>query len=667
MITLPTNNRWTQLNSGEIFGMLFGTKNINFNEEGYAKLALRPSALVYNTSNFTSVNSIDYFSTTNSGYYILTGDNSGRPWRIDLAGTQYDLTADTGGGSIGGSRKYDGVVWQGRWYVTGDTAFAYHNGNATWTTGLGSLTSSYDHIVCVHLGLNSLGISDSDNSVLLYDSTHTLSTTLVIPSIFSITSIKYQDNYFYIGTKHKYGGNAQLFIWNGSGTAAQKSYPIKGEIIFAVENYQNSVVVMTSQGQLLRFNGGGFDVLANLPVFYSEKSWVDSSTTIGRIHRRGMVSEGEILYINIDGTLSDGSMLPNQPSGLWIYDPKVGLSHRAGQSNNKVEIKSISSVDTSTDTFTIPSYTAITGTKVLYVAVSASGGLISGNFYYLIRASSTTFKLATSYANAIAGTAIDITSAGTSGKIYYSDCFDFGSINYQGSSKVGAISLISDLDSNISTYKRMTGSTVLYGVGSLYTYTGTGVNTLQTLTLGLNKGYLISNKIFSSKVKDNWEAISVLFNNLFQSIDSVIIKYRTLNRENLPVCLGNSTVTWTSTTTFTTTSDLTSVAVGDEIEITGGSIAGNMAKVSSLSYSAGTWTVTISSALSNLTVSDTSAVTFDNWSTLTTITGGSLVDQSIVHTIAKSSKWIQFKIELTGVSEVKIEKMIISNNVKQEA
>lgn len=64
-------------------------------------------------------------------------------------------------------------------------------------------------------------------------------------------------------------------------------------------------------------------------------------------------------------------------------------------------------------TANIPS-NILTGTRVrLTTTTTLPGGLATATDYYVIRISDTTFKLATSYANAIAGTAINITDAGT--------------------------------------------------------------------------------------------------------------------------------------------------------------------------------------------------------------------------------------------------------------
>jgi hypothetical protein len=68
---------------------------------------------------------------------------------------------------------------------------------------------------------------------------------------------------------------------------------------------------------------------------------------------------------------------------------------------------------TFTSTANIPS-NLLTGTRVqVSTTTTLPGGLAAATNYYVIKVSDSTVKLATSYANAIAGTAIDITSTGT--------------------------------------------------------------------------------------------------------------------------------------------------------------------------------------------------------------------------------------------------------------
>ncbi len=73
-------------------------------------------------------------------------------------------------------------------------------------------------------------------------------------------------------------------------------------------------------------------------------------------------------------------------------------------------------INTGTDIITVPTNTWLTtGLPVTFwVGTGAPGGITTGTVYYVIRVSSTTIKLATTRANALAGTPIvDITSQGT--------------------------------------------------------------------------------------------------------------------------------------------------------------------------------------------------------------------------------------------------------------
>jgi len=67
-------------------------------------------------------------------------------------------------------------------------------------------------------------------------------------------------------------------------------------------------------------------------------------------------------------------------------------------------------VSTGSDTITIASHTFETGDTATLTTAGTIGGLTTGTNYYIINASANTVKLATSLANATAGTGIDITS-----------------------------------------------------------------------------------------------------------------------------------------------------------------------------------------------------------------------------------------------------------------
>ena len=78
-----------------------------------------------------------------------------------------------------------------------------------------------------------------------------------------------------------------------------------------------------------------------------------------------------------------------------------------------VKTFSTGDIDTGRDVLAIPGHGHKTGSKVKYTAGSAAiGGLATGATYFVIAANSNSLKLATSLPNAMAGTAIDLTSRG---------------------------------------------------------------------------------------------------------------------------------------------------------------------------------------------------------------------------------------------------------------
>ena len=78
-----------------------------------------------------------------------------------------------------------------------------------------------------------------------------------------------------------------------------------------------------------------------------------------------------------------------------------------------VDGSSSSVVSLTDETITSNNHRFITGQRVLYTTSgTAIGGLTSGTYYYIIKNDQNTIKLATSYANAIANTAINFTALG---------------------------------------------------------------------------------------------------------------------------------------------------------------------------------------------------------------------------------------------------------------
>lgn len=88
---------------------------------------------------------------------------------------------------------------------------------------------------------------------------------------------------------------------------------------------------------------------------------------------------------------------------------KAGLPETQGAATTFTN----TAVNTGTDTITVTSHGRQTGDAVVFTTSGTPPNpLVAATEYFIIRTGVNTFKLATTYANAIAGTAIDITTTG---------------------------------------------------------------------------------------------------------------------------------------------------------------------------------------------------------------------------------------------------------------
>lgn len=672
IIIPPKTKRWQQTNTGEILGNLFATKNINFDQYGYAKLAQRSRPLVYNVANFGPVTSIQ--TLDGNTYYCITAAGTS----VGTFSVTLDGVAPIPINGLPSGIKGDGVIWFQRLYVSGQLSgsdteiYDYTVALGVQDSGIVVTTGNY-HPLCVHEGLNYLAIGDG-NLVKLYTSSsatsHSLQTTVTLPSNFEVRWMKYNNNVLYIGTRNILGGEAFIFTSDGVSVSATGGFAVpNSNWAFSGCIYEGVLVIMSSRGQLLRFNGSGFTELAHLPVYDTPYAWSLSPVSgfaNGKMEARGMAVKGERIYMNLNGYIDSpapGTQLYNQPSGVWIYDKSVGLYHKGSPTIDAMQInKSISAVNISTGVMTITAFTAPTGTQVLLNTTDV-GGLVGNTFYYLIAISSTTFQLASSYSNAISGTYIPLTS-GSTGTISMSNDITFGETsdsNYQA----GAIAIISDLAITVLSNRGYTASQILYGVADMIDNAGNSISTLQTLTTGENRGYFTTPKLFSSNIMDSWSDIYTKYNNIFQGNDKVIIKYRNVDKSNYPLNV-QSAFTWTSSNTFTSTADLSSVSTGDEVEICSGRGAGTNAGISSIVFSGGIWTVTLDENIPGAINGDKSFdMFFQNWQKIAIVTVSSSTYnfqyEKATLLSARASKWVQFKIILRGVSQPFVEELQVIN------
>ncbi len=145
---------------------------------------------------------------------------------------------------------------------------------------------------------------------------------------------------------------------------------------------------------------GVFDDTTNLTTF-SNVSWIPEVTT----------PNGQLVLVDTDsntareGRYVECTLLGNNPdndftvTGNWDYNRQLGIYK--------------TSINTSTEVITSNDHGLSTADEIRWIAgPTTAGGLTNNTLYYIIKVDDNSFKLATSSANATAGTAINITSQG---------------------------------------------------------------------------------------------------------------------------------------------------------------------------------------------------------------------------------------------------------------
>lgn len=601
MINIPnTPGAWKVSHSGELFGVLKRAENVHFDQTGYLTPSKKAVSLYSSATDalFGLPLNILYFNT---GYLVLT---DGDVWTITTDLTLTNIT-DGESNAVDPNQGSDMVVWQNRAYVTGDvsTDVRYWSGSA-WTSLTGTInisSDSYPHPMAVFENFNQLAIAQR-NVVSKYNTSHSLvaADQLTIPIDYTITGMVWRHNNLYIATKSENGQEAKMFIWNGSGTSAQNAYGVGSDWIFAITEYRDSIVLVTNNGEILRFNGGGFTQLAAFPLFYSEYRWDNNSgNLVGKVHPRGLKSDGDLLYINVNGsvagrqdvantTTTNGLYLSNQPSGLWCYDPEVGLYCRHYHTTDGYQTLTASALSNNTLTLSA-AIQAQTGDPILVQENGSLTGVSDDIVYYLIRVSSTEIKLANTRYEAINGTAITLGGAVTSASLKVVEYSQNGEL-FMRSESPGGIGIIQADSGDPPIIPRLFETPIVWGFTdrSAATY-------LNALTVGVGTGFLHVVRILSNGIKTTWQKVITKTLGFYSDTDKVIVSTNTRSRQDMPT--GIITGSYSNTLTIGAASSLLDRATeGDVVVIVSGSGSGQRRVVKSVSGDEITLTEAVESA-----------------------------------------------------------------------
>lgn len=689
-IRIPqSQTKYSQTNTGDLTGNIHITKNISFDEEGKIKLEQRLRN-IFDSDTYTDL--VD--ATYNPIRKFVRGGVGNRTWVIGTDALYYlisrttspyelYLTKDAAAGSPVSPYNifFDGCMFTtsaGTYFcVVNGSGLYYWNGVAWANTSVSPL--GFPELITVFENKRSLAIASSNKIVLVGESFSVPSVaSLTLPPDNNITSMAWNNSKLFIGTQQITSGEAFVFEWDGSSAEAGSGYKVGSQKVQNLIKYKDGVVAVTGNG-CLKYVAGGIQHLDQFPIYREDKVWtVEVNSSIQYFNVLSSDVLDDKIYFTVDSRyivenddLTSDTWENNFPSGIWCYDPKVGLHHKYsvdGANATRTGAITTANVDTSTNVITIPSSICpVTGTPVFYDDGSRGTGtritpLEFNTRYFVIKVSGTTLKLATSYSNAIAGTAIDLTATGNNAQtLIFCPNNAFGATYSsipRGLSLIrNSLSWYGQADSFSS--KLFVGTNVVKNDGTAYV----AIATVQAKQE--NRGYFITPRIQSQNIKDIWQKVFLKFNPLVNEDDKIVIKYRTTkpNRKLRKVYLNSITGTWVNSTSFTTTEPrFSEVQVGDELEIVKGAGAGYLAHITEISLNTGTYTVTIDETVQNIVANDTFNYVVDNWSKLREITSSTVDGQDGLSEIQldKKSAWIQFKVELRGI-DISVEELQLIN------
>lgn len=663
MIKIPQSDKKILVTNGvnSIQGAISYTKNIDLSERGCFKLS-PPMCKIFSAeaSEGGDVDldlPIDIFPYDDGDFKVITNN---RAFNFGL--------------STGSSSEDTGLTtWQdttrvinwvgGDWYLNADDVYSFTGatGDTVYTSRINILL---DYLELFTNRNTVVGVSAS-NVLKQYNASYTNTVDLTIPENFTITGVAYSNNMMGIITRQsKNQGNAYFFTWDGATTSANSGYPVNDSYITSISAYKSSWVITTSAGQILYFNGGGFTELASLPTFRYEDDIINlgpsNSTSFGNV----IDVDGDVVHLNVaslpEFSNNNRPYRPGFSSGVYCYDPEVSLYHKHAPSYSKYAAENGT---VSSDVITLNTHYMETGDEVWLRATDL--GLIGQRVYYAIVLSPTTIKLADTYNDALSNTALSITD-GTLNDLFYVKRTDYGveSVRLSHTGLVKKLRTFNGFEDS-GVWPFFMGAEVRPN-----TVDSAPVSVLNALVPAMsNRGYIITSKFQSENLEDLWQGVAIKYKKLSPQ-SSIVVKAKVKDQESLIIgdmtLYNNSytgpSITWDANgTVFETSSDLSTVEVGDEVHIFVGAGAGQSAHIESITLAGSTYQVTLDEKIRGITSNAKSCVSIDKWVKLGVITAND-TDGVKKLLLTKSSPSMEIKLELRGVG-VKVNEILLISKI----
>lgn len=339
-----------QLNTSTVLGDFAGTFNCDlYNNKG--KIRVSPRGMFNTATDDVPIAIKPFIYQGTPTWAILAGRYvyfiSATPNQNPSNTFTKDATA--GSPTIGGLIYSDMEIFNNKLYVTGSSTSVYVYDGTAWTNFVGLTSNTSLHLFCVYN--NRMYCTDTNVNIISWDISNSVSTignqntiTVATAGVFNttITFMRVAQNRIFIGTESNISGKSYIYIWDGiSPTIFDKTIEVKSNGVLSCVVMDDIPYVMDTRGFLMKYNGANFEEIARLPIYNRRILQSGIQLSNGNyIHANGMtVSWGRINILINNAT--DVGIEPYCPSGIWEYDPSVGLYHKTSFTNTSVATTTI--------------------------------------------------------------------------------------------------------------------------------------------------------------------------------------------------------------------------------------------------------------------------------------------------------------------------------------
>ena len=342
---IPTKDRrWVQSNKSDILGNLWATWNMDFDSSlGKVGISRRIRINTDDTDDASLTTPVAFVraSTGTDRWWALCGTRLFRTAATDPSAAFTIAATDDGGSTTPPTTattvSSDMVTFNGKLYVSLPTDIAELDNttwdNDWWTTvsGTAGTTTGIAHPLHATKKTNTFLVGDGNLVHAMDKNENVKNSRIILPLGFEIIWIRSDETGTWIGARNKENREAEAFFWDESAENYNRSYGLKSDRTFAGIIKDGIPYTINGEGQLLGFNGSGFEEVAVLPPFAQpNKKWKDGNTVNRCVHRNGMAIIENKIHISLNSKINNasGSTMENFGSGIYTFDPDEGLRHK---------------------------------------------------------------------------------------------------------------------------------------------------------------------------------------------------------------------------------------------------------------------------------------------------------------------------------------------------